>query len=84
MGRFDTSTGEIRTFTGDPNYKGAHGVWESEVKGVATGYTAGTFRLQHPFSSQGLFLVNVETGECWVLREPRTHSWYWDPIPMGR
>jgi len=85
VGRFDTSTGEIRSFTGDPDYTGAHGVWASEVKGVASaGNPAGTFRLQHPFSSQGLFLVNVQTGETWVLREPREHSWYWDPVPLGR
>ena len=79
VGLFNTSTGAIQVFTGDPSTSGTHGDWDHEVKGVAT-YQPGALRLQHPSRGPGLFLVNVRTGDTWVLREPRRHSWYWAPI----
>ena len=84
VGLFNTSTGEIHTFTGDPSPPGTHGDWDYEVKGVARDQPAGALRLQHPFRGPGLFMVNVLNGDTWVLREPRRHSWYWSPIQPAR
>jgi hypothetical protein len=63
--RLDTATGEISRFKGDLSGGNARGTFR-EIARPVTGSTSGFLEVQQ--AGEGIFLVDVVTGQTWILR----------------
>ncbi len=77
-GRFDSVTGEIQRFHGDLDNPAVRPTWRVDVPPVRE-RTSGMLRIQHPVGPRAIdapFLVDVVTGETWLLqRRPTGATW---------
>src|SRR5262245_48928712 len=78
VARFDTATGTIHKFNGDMSGSDARGNWRLVARPVSQG-TSGFLQIQQ--SGNGVFLVDTETGDTWVLRKRGTTA-SWIEIPI--
>jgi hypothetical protein len=83
VARFDSATGAIHTFSGDPRNPNVRGQWRLHVAGV-NGRTSGFLQIQQPLGVEArdaAFLVDVVTGDTWVLRRRGTRA-TWDFVEV--
>ncbi len=65
VARFDTSTGAVQRFNGSLSPSNANGTWISFVQPVTT-TTSGFLQIQEV--DDATFLVDVVSGDTWILR----------------
>lgn len=85
VARLDTVTGEVHLFTGDVRRPGTRGQWRLYASGV--GQTSGYLQIQTPAGVEAypvLFLVDIVTGDSWVLTRRGTGRATWDRVDVFR
>ena len=75
--RLDTTTGEILVFNGDLHARSGRGQWIEAVHGVTSGATY----LDLQEANGAWFLVDVVTGDTWILRRDGAHM-HWEPVTV--
>lgn len=80
VARFDSTTGELMRFRGSLDRPNVRSVWEREAPAVRA-KTSGLLDIQEAAGS--LFLVDVMTGDTWILRR-RGVNLAWDYIEVMR
>ena len=78
VSRFDTSTGEIHKFSGDMTGSDARGNWRLLARPLSQN-TSGFLQVQE--ASNGVFLIDTQTGDTWVLRR-RGNVASWIEVPI--
>jgi len=76
--QLDTATGEVFKFTGNldnPNARGTLRVFVRPINGATSGF------LDIQRSGGATFLVDIVTGQTWLLRE-RGNVAVWDPVDV--
>ncbi|MCI0364840.1 MAG: hypothetical protein L0Y44_02165, partial [Phycisphaerales bacterium] len=74
MVRFDTSTGELFRFRGTPQGPNANGTFRSIARAVDDP-TSGFLEIQQ--FENATFLVDVVTGDTWILRRSGANNAAW-------
>lgn len=78
--RFDSATGETFVFVGTVSGASATGTWRLRVRAVREP-TSGFLELQR--AGDGIFLIDVVTGDTWVLRQREGISAWMLVRPIG-
>jgi hypothetical protein len=84
VARLDTATGELHLFTGDLRSPSSRGQWRLYANGVSG--SSGYLELQQPRgveAQSGLFLVDIVSGESWILTRRASRA-TWDHVPVRR
>ena len=83
IARLDTSTGAVYRFRGNIDNPSVRNTWELRVAAVK-GETSGLLEIQRLAfgSTQVTFLVDVVTGNTWILRNRASTNGSWDPVPV--
>lgn len=71
VARLDTETGEISRFSGTLSGSSANGIWLRLVRPVS-GSTSGFLDVKHV--GGGTFLIDLATGQTWILRRGSGNS----------
>lgn len=90
IARLDTTTGAVYRFRGDADNPNVRNTWELRVPAVETA-TSGILEIQRiaiPGSlrddqlgpQEATFLVDVVTGDTWILRHRASTNASWDPV----
>ncbi len=85
IARLDTNTGAVYRFRGNIDNPSVRNTWELRVPAVK-GETSGLLEIQRleAGSTQVTFLVDVVTGNTWILRNRASSNGSWDPIDIYR
>ena len=92
IARFDATTGAIYRYRGNVDNQSTSGQWEIRVPPV-DGPTSGMMELQHapvnPFEPNenapaATFLVDMVTGNTWLLRQRGSSNLAWTPVEIFR
>ena len=83
IARLDTNTGAVYRFRGNVDNPSVRNTWELRVPAVK-GENSGLLEIQRlEFgSTQATFLVDVVTGNTWILRHRASSNGTWDPIDI--
>lgn len=82
IARVDTANGEVHLFSGDSRSPSSRGQWRLYADGVRN--SSGYLEVQLPLGVEArgtAFLVDVVTGQTWVLTR-RSGRATWDPVPI--
>lgn len=85
IARFDSSTGAIHKYNGDPSKPNVRGQWIRHVRGVDD-RTSGILEIQKPrgvHADKTTFLVDVVKGDTWILRR-RGGDASWEAVHVLR
>lgn len=90
IARLDTRTGAVYRFRGDVGNPSVRNTWELRVPAVKGEHSA-ILEIQTPFTGlanpeldalagRTTFLVDVVTGQTWILRHRASSNATWDPV----
>lgn len=80
VGLLDTRNGSISELRGSLDNQSSQLSWFLRVEGVEG--TSGHLEMQSPHFNRpdALFLVDVMTGETWILRDRGNNNGSWEPV----
>ncbi len=83
VGLLNTTTGALFELRGDLDNEGAQLNWFPRVEGIEGG--SGYLQVQSPRFTRpdAVFLVDVVTGDTWILRDRGNHNGSWEPVKMS-
>lgn len=80
IGLLDTTTGTLFELRGDLDNPSSALSWFPRVEGIEGG--SGYLQVQSPrfIRPDAVFLVDVVTGDTWILRDRGNHNGSWEPV----